>query len=166
MLSSVRWAAGQHLDHPRWPVRTTSPFGVEAVVVADGAAPGDVVQAVAEAVGVLVVVGLLETFGGDVHVVVSRRQVPGQGDVVVAGPEVVQHLLALGVGRVELGGDGLETGGRLAGDLQRGCTHRDDFGVERALVAQLADLLDDGAAGELRLGGDVNGVRVGVHAAW
>ena len=51
---------------------------VEAVVVADGPAPGKAIQRVAEPVGVLVVVGLPQTLGGDVDVVVSRTLEPGQ----------------------------------------------------------------------------------------
>ena len=51
---------------------------VEAVVVADRTAPGDLVETVAEAVGVLVVAGLFEALRGDVDVVVGRADVPGE----------------------------------------------------------------------------------------
>ena len=47
------------------------PVGVKAVVVADGTAPSNGVQAVPEAVGVLILVGLSQAFGGDVEVVVG-----------------------------------------------------------------------------------------------
>ena len=53
---------------------------VEAVVVADGAAPGDIVETVPEAVSVLVVAGLLQALGGDVDVIVGGAEVPGEGE--------------------------------------------------------------------------------------
>ena len=137
--------------------------GVEAVALADGATPGYVVQAIAETVGVLVIVGHLEAFRGDIHVIVSGTQVPGQSDVVVAISEVAQNFLALGVGRVQLCDDRLQASGGFAGDLQSGGAHRDYFRVERAFITQLPSLLDDGAAGKFGLGSDVDGVGIGVE---
>ena len=134
---------------------------VEAVVVANSSAPGNAVQAVPEAVGVLVIVGLPQALGSDVDVVVGRAEIPGQSQVVVALPEVGQHLLPLGVGRVNVGYDGLQAGGRVAGYFQRRRAHGHNLGVDRPIVAQLIELLDDGAAGELRLRSDVYRVGIG-----
>ena len=94
--------------------------GVEAVVVAEGAAPGDVVEAVPESVGVLVVVGLPEALRRDVDGVVGGPEVPGEGDVVVALPKVGENILRLRVVGVGDGGDGLDPGCRVARDFQRG----------------------------------------------
>ena len=124
LVLPLRGALGdrQHLDdHPRQPHHLA--VGVEAIVVPDRAAPGDGVQAVPEAVRVLVVAGLLEALGRDVHVVVRRSQVPRQRDVVVPLPEVGQHLLPLLVGGVQVGRDGLHAVRRRARDFEGGRAH-------------------------------------------
>ena len=54
------------------------PVLVEAVVVSNGPCVGKAVQTISESVGVLIVAGLLQTFGGDVDVVVRRTLEPRQ----------------------------------------------------------------------------------------
>ena len=76
---------------------------VEAVAVAGVPAPGDTIQAVAKAVGVLVVAGPAQAFCSDVDVVICRAHVLGESQVVVELPEPSQHLLSLLVGWVDVG---------------------------------------------------------------
>ena len=93
---------------------------VEAVVVSDGATPGYIVETVPKSVGILVVAGLPEALSRDVHVVVGGPKVPGKGDVLVAFPEVGKDFLGLLVVGVGSGSDGLQAGGRVAGDVLSG----------------------------------------------
>ena len=86
---------------------------------------------------------------------------PRQGNVVVAFPEVFQHLLGFFVVRLEVGDDGLDAGGGFAGDVQRGGAHGDGLGVDGATVPDFPGLLDDGAGGELGLGDQVQGAGIG-----
>ena len=62
---------------------------VETVVVADSAATGQSVQAVPEAVGILVVAGTRQALRRNVNVVVCRRLEPrDRGDVTPAGLKI------------------------------------------------------------------------------
>ena len=59
---------------------------------------------------------------------------PGKGDVLVALPEVGKDFLGLLVVGVGSGSDGLQAGGRVAGDVLGGGPDRDGFAVDGAFV--------------------------------
>ena len=87
-------------------------------------------------------------------------------NVVVTLAEVGEDFLGLGVSGVRGGGDGLHACGSIPGNVLSGGPDADGFAVDGALVAELPCLLDDGARGELRLRGDVEGRRGWRRRSW
>ena len=133
---------GQHLNSDTCQSNIFAHF-VKSVVVADRAAPSDVVKTVTEMVGVLVVLSLLQALGGDLDIVVGRSHMPRENNATVAFPEVGKDFLALAVRRVKIGGYCLQAGRCLSCDFHGSSVNGDSVSIEGCRVPQFPRLLDD-----------------------